>query len=70
LLYAAAPSEAESRGSLTFLAEQAESIRARAAAVVDTAKKDKPAVPPDVQLQTLASLCQVLMSGNRFLYVD
>ena len=70
LLYGAKPADAEMRDSLAFLAEQAESIRARAAAAADTAKKDKPTATPDIQLQTLASLCQVLMSGNRFLYVD
>ena len=70
LLYGAAPTDGELRDNLTFLAEQAESIRARAAATADAAKKDQPPAPPDIQLQTLASLCQVLMSGNRFLYVD
>jgi hypothetical protein len=69
LLYGAAPSEAELRDSLTFLAEQVETLRARAA-VTEAAKKDKSAAPPDVPLQTLGSLCQVLMSGNRFLYVE
>ena len=73
LLYGVKPADAEMRDSLTFLAEQAEGIRARAADTADTAgtaKKDQPPAPPDIQLQTLASLCQVLMSGNRFLYVD
>ena len=68
LLHGAQPTDTEMRDSLTFLAEQAESIRARAP-VLEPTKKDKPP-PPDIQLQTLASLCQVLMSGNRFLYVD
>ncbi len=69
-LYGANPTEAEMRDSLTFLAEQTETIRARAATTADSARKDKPPAPPDIPLQSLASLCQVLMSGNRFLYVD
>ena len=69
LLFGTAPREDEMRASLTFLAEQGETIRARTAAAVDNAKKEKP-VLPDVPLLTLASLCQVLLSDNRFLYVD
>jgi hypothetical protein len=70
LLYGAAPTDSEMIESLAFLAEQAETVRARAAAS-EVAKKDKEkTAPPDIPLQTLASFCQVLMSANRFLYVD
>ena len=68
LLFGTAPTDVEMHNSLTFLAEQAEIIRARA--VAENAAKAKPAPLPDTPLQTLASLCQVLLSGNRFLYVD
>ena len=53
-------------GLLLFLAEQGESLRARAA--VKPPGKD--VTPPDPQLQALASLCQALLSTNRFLYVE
>jgi len=49
-----------------FLAEQSENLRSRAAA--KPAAKDAPS--PDPQLQALASLCQALLSTNRFLYVE
>ncbi|MDB6035135.1 MAG: Planctomycete cytochrome [Verrucomicrobiales bacterium] len=67
LLYGAKPTEAELRDSLTYLAEEAETIRASTAAAIESSKKTSPL---DIQLQTLASLCQVLLGGNRFLYVD
>ncbi|MGV3532384.1 MAG: DUF1553 domain-containing protein, partial [Chthoniobacteraceae bacterium] len=66
LLYGAAPSEEETRDMLLFLAEQSESLRARA--VAKPPAKDAPV--PDPQLQALASLCQALLSTNRFLYVE
>lgn len=66
LLFGVAPSESELREGLLFLAEQNETLRARGAA--QPPKKDAPA--PDPQLQALASLCQALLSTNRFLYVE
>ena len=66
LLYGSAPSDSELRNALSFLAEQSETLRARAAQVPP--KKDAP--PVDPQLQALASLCQTLLSTNRFLYVE
>ncbi len=66
LLFGEAPSDTEMRDALLFLAEQSETLRARAAA--NPPKKDAPA--PDPQLQALASLCQALLSTNRFLYVE
>ena len=66
LLYGTEPGENEIRNALTFLAEQSETLRARAAQAPP--KKDAP--PADPQLQALASLCQALLSANRFLYVE
>jgi hypothetical protein len=66
LLYGVAPADSEMRSALAFLAEQSESLRARAASAPP--KKDAP--PADPQLQSLASLCQALLSANRFLYVE
>jgi hypothetical protein len=69
LVHGEPPSAAELGAALQYLAEQGEAVRARAAAL-EADRKDKPATPPDVPLQTLASLCQVLLGGNRFLYVE
>ena len=66
LLYGSAPTDSELREALLFLAEQSETVRARAAA--QAPKKDAPV--PDPQLQSLASLCQALLSTNRFLYIE
>jgi hypothetical protein len=66
LLFGTAPNETETRDMLLFLAEQSETLRARAAA--QPPKKDE--APPDSHLQALASLCQALLSTNRFLYVE
>jgi hypothetical protein len=65
LTYSAAPNEKEMLSSLLYLAEQTERIRARLPAPA----KDKPA-PKDPQTLALASLCQALLSANRFLYVE
>jgi hypothetical protein len=67
LLYGAGPTDTELRESLMFLAEEAETIRARAGAVPESSKKS---AAPDIQLQSLASLCQALLAANRFLYLD
>ena len=66
LLYGTTPSDHEMRTALSFLAEQSETLRVRAAQTPP--KKDVP--PTDPQLQALASLCQTLLSTNRFLYVE
>jgi hypothetical protein len=68
LVYGGAPAEAETLRCLAFLAEQAETIRARLPKT-NPAKKEK-AAPDDPQKLALASLCQSLISANRFLYVD
>ena len=76
LAYGIAPTERELIDSLLYLAEQAESIRARNAEVASpkllgAKKSEKPAAPPpDTQTQALASLCQALLAANRFLYAD
>jgi uncharacterized protein DUF1553 len=59
LLFAAPPTEAESKASLAYLAAQTENFRKQAGP-----KKEDP------ERQALASLCQVLLGSNRFLYVD
>jgi mono/diheme cytochrome c family protein len=66
LAYNTAPSEKESMSSLLYLAEQTERIRARLA----TMKKEKDKTPADPQTLAMASLCQALLSANRFLYVE
>ncbi len=64
LAYSLPPQEKEVTASLIYLAEQAERIRERLGSPV----KDKPQKDP--QTLALASLCQALMSANRFLYVE
>jgi hypothetical protein len=66
LAYNSTPTEKESMSSLLYLAEQTERIRARVA----TMKKEKDKTPPDPQTLAMASLCQALLSANRFLYVE
>jgi len=66
LAYNTAPSEKESMSSLLYLAEQTERIRAQ----LTTMKKEKDKTPPDPQTLAMASLCQALLSANRFLYVE
>lgn len=71
LTYGAQPSESDVARSLAYLAEQAEQIRVRLAE--PSPKNDKKKEPDAVrepQSMALASLCQALMSANRFLYVD
>jgi hypothetical protein len=74
LVYGDAPAETETLRCLAFLAEQAETIRARlpkmkAAKPTNASKKEETAAD-DPQKLALASLCQSLISANRFLYVD
>lgn len=71
-LYSRAPSAGDLELALAYLAEQGEAFRVRVAAVpVPTVKDGEPAPPPaDPQLEALASLCQVLLASNRFLYCD
>lgn len=69
LLTAREPEPAELGRSLAFVAEQAESLRAFHAALPKP-KPEAAVVPADPQAEALASLCQVLLSSTRFLYVD
>jgi hypothetical protein len=66
ILFSRVPQENEIGRSLAHLAEQAESIRAFHAKQPPV--KDAPLADP--ALDALASLCQVLFSSNRFLYVE
>jgi hypothetical protein len=66
LLYGQEPKESEVLNCLVYLAEQTEAVRAYEHGV----RRAKDAPPPDPQLDALASLCQVLYSSNRFLYVE
>ncbi|MDB6038280.1 MAG: Planctomycete cytochrome [Verrucomicrobiales bacterium] len=74
LVYGTAPKEGEVLTSLVYLAEQGEQIRARIAptTVKNEAKKsEKPStVSQDPQTLALASLCQALISANRFIYIE
>lgn len=64
-LYGEEPKDADVFRSLAYLAEQTEAVRAYHHGIQHA--KDAPA--PDPQLEALASLCQILYSSNRFLYV-
>jgi hypothetical protein len=84
ILYGSTPSETDLLRSLAYVAEQTESIRvyqgtlppkpAPAPAPTKTTSPTKdasaPAPEPDPELEALASLCQVLYSSNRFLYIE
>jgi hypothetical protein len=72
LAYDTPPSEKELTSSLLYLAEQTERIRARVAVLKDSkdAKKDDKSISRDPETLALASLCQALVSANRFLYVE
>jgi hypothetical protein len=50
----------------SYLGEQTEAVRVYHQGV----ERAKEAPPPDPVLDALASLCQVLLSSNRFLYVE
>ena len=65
-LYSKEPKDDELFRSLAYLAEQTEAVRAYHHGIQHA--KDAP--PPDPQLEALASLCQVFLSSNRFLYVE
>ena len=50
------------------LPRRADRSRSRATTTASSTPKDAP--PPDPPLEALASLCQILCSSNRFLYVE
>jgi mono/diheme cytochrome c family protein len=66
ILYSQDPNETELLRSLAYVAEQTESLRTFLAKT-PPAKDAPPADPP---LDALASLCQVLLGSNRFLYLE
>ena len=66
LLFGFEPAESDLLRSLTYLTEQTESARA----YHQGAERAKDAPPPDPALDALASLCQILLSSNRFLYTE
>jgi hypothetical protein len=66
ILFGREPREQDISRGLAYLAEQTESIRAHAAKQPPV--KDAP--PADAALDALGSLCQVLFSSNRFLYIE
>jgi len=65
-LYSQEPKENDVFRSLAYLAEQTEAVRSYHHGIQHA--KDAP--PPDPQLEALASLCQIFLSSNRFLYVE
>jgi hypothetical protein len=65
-LFGAEPQQDDLMRSLSWLAEQAETVRVYRQA--HPPAKDAPVADPG--LDALASLCQVLCSSNRFLYVE
>jgi hypothetical protein len=75
LAYEMAPTEKELNSSLFYLAEQTERIRARLATLKEAkdakkSEKDDKSISRDSETLALASLCQALVSANRFLYVE
>ncbi len=76
LLFGQDPGESDTARALAYLKEQSEGLAAYHAAnpaPAPPAKDGKPAdppPPPDPAREALASLCQVLYSSNRFLYVE
>ncbi len=73
LLYATSATPREVTRSLEYLKTQESTLRAAATTATAKPKSGKEAagIPaPDPSIQALASLCQVLMGSNRFLYLD
>jgi len=66
LLFGQEPQDNDVLRNLSYLTEQTETVRAWQQG--QPPLKDTP--PPDPSLDALASLCQILYSSNRFLYVE
>jgi hypothetical protein len=66
LLFHSQPSDTEFQQCETYLAEQAANLTDYHQK--NPPPKDKPA--PDTNLEAMASLCQILYSSNRFLYIE
>jgi hypothetical protein len=67
LAFARGPRPSELQEALRFLAAQAPSVPAEPA---QTAGANPQPAPGEAPVDALASLCQVLLSSNEFLYVD
>jgi hypothetical protein len=72
LAFARAPEAAELEKALAFMAAQTNPTPAPAPAVAAGANPAAPAAPSaaDAPVDALASLCQILLSSNEFLYVE
>ncbi len=66
ILYGKQPRENDIARSLDYLKEQTEAVRAYHHGI----QHAKGAPEPDPELDALASLCQILYSSNRFLYME
>ena len=66
------PSRVELDDAMTFIAEQSEILRQRISKSKLNLPKSKNRKAPkaDIDLQSLASFCQILLSSNEFLYID
>lgn len=62
------PTEPELQSALDLISEQTRHFQARAQA--QTTDPKKPTARLDPHLESLASLCQALLSANEFLYID
>jgi hypothetical protein len=71
LALARPPEPAELERALAFMAEQSSGAPVAAGAVAGAAGAQPAAAPSaEAPVDPLASLCQVLLSSNEFLYVD
>ena len=66
ILYNLVPSGADLEQCETFLIAQTASLTTRFKTL--PVKKDEP--KPDPEREAMASLCQILYSSNRFLYIE
>jgi hypothetical protein len=71
LVYLREPTEKElARGQEFLWASREAFSKQPAPAVVPPKKGEKVPEPPSAEMRALAAFCQVLLSSNRFLYVD
>jgi mono/diheme cytochrome c family protein len=66
LLFGQDPHESDVQRSLSYLSEQTEAVRVYHQGL----ERPKDTPPPDPPLEALSSLCQILLSSNRFLYIE
>ncbi len=69
LAFGCAPSNAEVKNSVAFLAKQTASFQAHPQKSAPPSK-GKEAAPEDPATRALATFCQALLTSNQFLYVD